>query len=220
MSIETSCPSCGRLLRVADEHAGRQARCPVCNTIYVVPGPAAVPETPVPAAENQWYMKTPEQEVYGPVSEAELRRWLRQGRISGNCQLRSEQDAAWRPAGEYFGELLTARSAGGENPFAAGFSPAAAAGPAAGVRTSHRPPLAPHRGGLILVFGILAWSVCPIFGFLAWIMGSSDLRQMRAGRMDPRGESLTQVGSVLGMINVVLVVLSVGFFLLLFAAAW
>ncbi len=41
MPIDTNCPSCGRLLRVGDEHAGRQARCPMCNTIYVIPEHAA-----------------------------------------------------------------------------------------------------------------------------------------------------------------------------------
>ena len=37
MPIEAKCPGCDRLLRVSDEHAGKQARCPVCNTIYSVP---------------------------------------------------------------------------------------------------------------------------------------------------------------------------------------
>ena len=31
-------------------------------------------------------------------------------------------------------------------------------------------------------------------------MGAADLREMRAGRMDPSGEPLTQVGRILGMI--------------------
>ena len=39
MPIEALCPGCGRKLRVADEHAGRQARCPMCQAIYTVPAP-------------------------------------------------------------------------------------------------------------------------------------------------------------------------------------
>jgi hypothetical protein len=60
---------------------------------------------------------------------------------------------------------------------------------------------APHRGGLILVLGILGWIIgCPIFSVAAWMMGSSDLREMRCGRMDPAGKGLTQAGYILGMI--------------------
>ena len=42
-----------------------------------------------------------------------------------------------------------------------------------------------HRGQLILVLGILSFFVGgPILGLVAWIMGSNDLKEMRAGRMD------------------------------------
>jgi len=39
---------------------------------------------------------------------------------------------------------------------------------------------------------------------MAWVMGSSDLRDMQSGRMDRSGEGLTQVGHVLGAILSVL----------------
>jgi len=38
MAIEMQCPGCGQTLRVGDEHAGKQARCPQCGTITRVPG--------------------------------------------------------------------------------------------------------------------------------------------------------------------------------------
>jgi len=62
----------------------------------------------------------------------------------------------------------------------------------------------PHRGTMILVFGILSWVVCIIFGFVAWNMGNSDLAEMDAGRMDPEGRGLTQAGKILGMIHAIL----------------
>ena len=40
MPIDTVC-NCGKRLRVADEHAGKKARCPQCGAIYVVPSPTA-----------------------------------------------------------------------------------------------------------------------------------------------------------------------------------
>ena len=64
--------------------------------------------------------------------------------------------------------------------------------------------LEPHRGVLILVFGILALVVCFIFGIAAWVMGNNDLRAMDAGQMDPEGRSLTQAGKICGMIAAIL----------------
>ena len=39
MAITTTCSGCGKTLAVADEFAGRQARCPACGQIYTVPAP-------------------------------------------------------------------------------------------------------------------------------------------------------------------------------------
>jgi hypothetical protein len=57
---------------------------------------------------------------------------------------------------------------------------------------------------MILAFGILGWFVCFIFGIMAWTMGNNDLKEMREGRMDPEGESLTNIGRILGMISCIL----------------
>jgi len=62
----------------------------------------------------------------------------------------------------------------------------------------------PHRGTLILVFGILGLVICPPFGVAAWIMGSGDLKQMDAGTMDPSGRSMTSAGKIIGMIATIL----------------
>jgi len=62
-----------------------------------------------------------------------------------------------------------------------------------------------HRGQLILVLGILSFFVGgPILGLVAWIMGSNDLKEMRAGRMDPEGESQTNTGRICGMVSTLL----------------
>jgi hypothetical protein len=65
----------------------------------------------------------------------------------------------------------------------------------------------PHRGTLILVFGILGITVCGIFGPIAWIMGKADINEIRAGTMDPSGEQLTNIGRILGIVGTVLIVL-------------
>lgn len=74
--------------------------------------------------------------------------------------------------------------------------------------------LQPHRGVLILVFGILGIIICVIFGIVAWVMGAGDLRAMAEGRMDPTGEGLTKAGKICGMISVVLTIVGIAIWIL------
>jgi hypothetical protein len=68
----------------------------------------------------------------------------------------------------------------------------------------------PHRGTLILVFGILGLvGVCAPLGIVAWIIGSGDLKQMDAGSMDPAGRSLTNAGRICGMIGTILLAIGI-----------
>jgi heme/copper-type cytochrome/quinol oxidase subunit 4 len=82
-------------------------------------------------------------------------------------------------------------------------------GPAGPGGMDQGPPMEPHRGTMILVFGILGIVCCVIFGILAWVMGNGDLEKMKAGMMDPTGEGLTNAGRILGMISVVLAIIGV-----------
>ncbi|HEV2393405.1 MAG TPA: DUF4190 domain-containing protein [Verrucomicrobiae bacterium] len=65
----------------------------------------------------------------------------------------------------------------------------------------------PHRGNLILVFGILSIAICQPFGIAAWVMGNGDLKQIDAGTMDPSGRSLTNAGRICGIIGTILFIL-------------
>ena len=51
MPITLNCP-CGKTLRVADEHAGKRVKCPVCNAVIAPPAPEpsfeVVEESPLP----------------------------------------------------------------------------------------------------------------------------------------------------------------------------
>jgi hypothetical protein len=90
-------------------------------------------------------------------------------------------------------------------------------------RRRRRMDLNPHRGTLIIVLGALSVVACGPFGPVAWIMGNADLKEIRAGRMDPDGESLTNTGKVLGIIGTILFVLGCvgcGGFLGLHGIAW
>ena len=77
----------------------------------------------------------------------------------------------------------------------------------------------PHRGTMILVFGILGLIVCFPFGVVAWVMGNTDLKAMDAGTMDPEGRGTTQAGKIIGMIATILNVLGFIIGILFFAVA-
>jgi uncharacterized RDD family membrane protein YckC len=49
MSIEFRCGGCSNLLRVADENAGKQARCPKCGQISLVPDASSAPSAAAPS---------------------------------------------------------------------------------------------------------------------------------------------------------------------------
>ena len=69
--------------------------------------------------------------------------------------------------------------------------------------------VAPHRGVLILVLGILGIVCCFICGIIAWVMGNNDMREIDAGRMDPTGRGLTQAGKICGMVGVILWIVAI-----------
>jgi hypothetical protein len=70
----------------------------------------------------------------------------------------------------------------------------------------------PHRGSLVLVLGILS-IVLPFVGLvlgpIAWILGSQDLSEIHAGRMDPEGEGTVSAGRICGIIGTILHIVGV-----------
>jgi hypothetical protein len=85
-----------------------------------------------------------------------------------------------------------------------------------GERRPRRRWLQPHRGTLVLVFGILSLVVCAPLGIAAWVMGNNDLAAMRRGEMDPSGEGTTQAGRICGMIASILMILGCVAYALMF----
>lgn len=67
----------------------------------------------------------------------------------------------------------------------------------------------PHRGTMILVFGILGLVCCVAFGIAAWVMGSADEKAIAAGQMDPAGLGSTKAGRICGMISVILNIIGI-----------
>lgn len=124
---------------------------------------------------------------YGPMDVEQLRQWARSGTLKPTDLVWTEGMAEWARADAVPGQFQ--------------FAPA----PPAVVP----PALIPHRGATVLIMGILGLVCCFIFGIIGWAMGSSDLRDMNAGRMDPSGRGLTQAGKICGIISVILAIISI-----------
>lgn len=222
MPLEFSCASCNRQLRVGQEHAGKTIRCPACGQISTapIPGSPNIPSAVDIAGKDsspQWFMRSPDGREFGPISRAELDRWVRERRVFVGCLVRDENANLWTPA-----ETLYPQLAHGEKPSLSPSSlpPMSVSGYSSGGYGSSPSPmpgvsasgvyLTPHRGALILILGILGLATnCVLLSFFAWVMGGNDLREMREGRMDRSGEAITRVGYYLGMIISVLTILGI-----------
>jgi hypothetical protein len=76
-----------------------------------------------------------------------------------------------------------------------------------------------HRGAMVLTLGILSLVACSPLGPVAWIMGNNDLAAMRAGRMDPSGQGITQAGQICGIIGTIFLILGCALTCLWFVGA-
>lgn len=135
MPIEITCTGCERRMRVPDGVAGKRIKCPKCATVLRIPQasdeeepaeaevaaaaeqePAEKKPEPVarepeskPAPKtslpDRWYMKTEDEEDYGPVPKTELDQWLEEGRITADCQILQDGAEQWQWASDVYPEL-------------------------------------------------------------------------------------------------------------------
>ncbi len=230
MAIETICGSCGKKLSVADENVGRQARCPACGHIYTVPNIASA-QTQAPLGDNgpslsgsgteplevdgtdsdtsQYWMLAVDGTQYGPVGRQTLDRWFLEGRVGPGYQLKRGETGSWQSP-DYF--RPTARMAAGNpysnNPFQ----------PTDSQQGMFRYPKS-DQGSIVLAMGILGFFMCPIFGIVAWVMGHTALKDIQAGRADPRGKTLVQVGYYMGIASVIINILCISGYFVIVAVA-
>lgn len=215
VSFQAHCASCGRKLEVDGKFLEQTIECPACHQLFQA--------VPLEDASATWWLDTPEGVYYGPIGQAQLDQWVLEGRVTQECRIREAADLPWKEAVEYYPVLIAAADtsppmhADAPMPLAAEFAESLTGD--AG-KTSATRRLQAHRGGLILMLGIVGLISCPLFGLLAWILGARDLRLMQAQLMDSRGQSLTQAGQIVGMFaTLVSLVLVVGLlvYLLMYA---
>lgn len=79
----------------------------------------------------------------------------------------------------------------------------------------------PDRGAVVLLYGVLGLIICPLLSVAAWLMGSADLKEMQAHKMDASGRQLTNSGRILGIIGTVVMLAVLVYFVgKLFISPW
>jgi len=151
----------------------------------------------------KYFFKALDEKEYGPFGEAEIRDLLQQGRMNQDSLMRAVDSEEWRPLNDY-PELLVLLAPSSSTPPPSTSPPQATA--------TH---VEPHRGALILTFGILSIVCCFPFGIAAWIMGNNDMQQIEAGMMNPSGKGITNAGKICGIVGTIIGILTTGFWILI-----
>ena len=229
--IKFACPGCEAVFTVGDEKAGKTGKCPKCSAQFLIPdaeppafdaAPAPSPIPPPPAEDAAVEIKP------CPGCQAKLTVAVGDLGLDVECPYCKAVYKAAKPGGSVANIAVDDRPKRSSRRESDDDDDR----PSRKSRRDRydddddddrprskrrRRSYEPHRGGLILTFGILALLMCGlIFGPLAWFMGSKDLKEMDAGRMDPEGRGLTQAGRIIGIISFILNLLGFLFYCVVF----
>ncbi len=62
----------------------------------------------LPPADRSWYMRTPDDQQYGPIQRHELDQWVGEGRVDSDCQILCEGWEQWKWANDVYPQLVGA----------------------------------------------------------------------------------------------------------------
>ena len=131
--MDFKCPKCGEEVSVPDSVCGQTETCPHCGNVTIVPerepvmveqvgigsGTPTPPDGPRPSqissgdsrppaesTDRKWHCQMRGQR-FGPVEEAVMKQWVRDGRVATTDQVWTEGMAAWAPLSTVEGMLGT-----------------------------------------------------------------------------------------------------------------
>ena len=174
MATNVDCPSCDQKLRVPDDLLGKKVKCPACKTMFKATASGLKETAQPPPVDEQ--EEAPSKNLTGVSASERSNPPSKRSAPSRDEEDEDEDDD--RP-----------RRRSGRS-----------------IRKSRRlsRDYAPHKGVIILILGIVGIVAFPILCPIAWIMGNIDIKEIRAGRMDPEGESMTNIGRILGIVGTIL----------------
>jgi predicted Zn finger-like uncharacterized protein len=197
MTTVVACPACQQNLQVPPEQLGQEVRCPGCEHVFTAvdtavrsagppPLPPPLPGGDIPVRDvvvedvPAWE-KPSEDELEKPLEEDEAEKLERRRRKKEEKKARKLDTSK----GSIYSDLTRRQGK----------------------------MLSEHRGPLVLILGILSIVFCGCSllsigacacGYYAYQIGSHDLQEMYAGRMDRSGEAIVKVGRILGMVGICL----------------
>jgi predicted Zn finger-like uncharacterized protein len=176
MATNVDCPSCDQKLRVPDDLLGKKVKCPSCKTMFKATASGLKETSQAPPVEEE--EEAPSKNLSGVTASKRSNLPSKRSAPSRDEEDEDEDDDDDRP------RRRSRRS----------------------IRKSRRlrRDYAPHKGVIILILGIVGLVAFPILCPVAWIMGNIDIKEIRAGRMDPEGESMTNIGRILGIVGTIL----------------
>jgi hypothetical protein len=207
MTTIVDCPTCTRKLNVPEDLLGHPVRCPDCGGTFEAGGSSSPGDPPAatdPAPSAPPLNGAPAEEAvpprrpgtpYSVTGAAPAAPAPAAGAVTGlrACPFCGKEIAEFAVQCRFCGEHLADED---ERPWEQPYR-----------RRGVRRDCEPHRGVLVLVFGILSL-VVPyvgvVLGVVAWVMGHKDLKKMAAGSMDPEGRGLTLAGKVCGIVGTLL----------------
>jgi len=189
-----SCPDCQRKLRVPNELVGKLVKCPTCGQTFTANPAAQAPAPPPPPPVEEKPTRT--SKVSRDDDEDDDDERSRRPRPRSGRDDDDEDDRKRRRRSRFSRDDDEEDDDDDRR------------------RRRRRRDLVPHRGSTILVLGIMSFFIAGIIlGPIAWVMGNTDLAEIRAGRMDPEGEGATSAGRICGMISTILHIIGIVLFL-------
>ncbi len=150
-------------------------------------------ETASPDEGPLFFVKIPEGQIFGPIPLRELDKWVMEGRIDRQCELRQTTSQVWEKSDQRYPILALPEQVGSGSPFNEVL-----------LKARNAPYQIPHRGIPSLIFALMGLlGVCPIFSIAAWSMAHSDLEEIDRQHMNPSGRTLLLWANYLGMAGVI-----------------
>ncbi len=180
MPFVSECPSCGQKLNIPDEFAGKKVKCSKCASVFVADASAEAP-SPVPPSRavrsEPIEREAPSREPESEFEEGPSRRRVRRRDRGGGTAAPGRG-----------GMIMT-------------FGIVSVAAPIVGIIVQVIagvvfPPLG-ICGAVFVIVGL-------VLGIIAWVMGSGDLKRIRAGSIDQSAEGGTKTGYITGIIGTIL----------------
>ena len=161
---------------------------------------------------KQYYFKAENGEEYGPISAKDISKWRKQGRMNSESLVRFEDSEKWQPLSSFseFSFNQTSQKLLSEAGITLDLNNESLVTQTTESEQQDIQNFQPHRGVMILIFGIIGVACCFPFGIAAWVMGHTDIKLIDSGEMDPTGRSMTNGGKICGIISVILTVIGCG----------